>query len=146
MPLKLASTSRDDINRAVFYWMELLADEKYVEAYELTMHDPYYGWTPLLLESIISGYGLPYEPGEEVFKVTSPQIAIVDSSSHVVYNDITFFEEPKKYSESMPEVKRIGCLFYDLPLNGKWSDLSVTFTLLQVDVFLMLELNEIHIF
>jgi hypothetical protein len=124
--------------------MELLADEKYVEAYNLTYHDPGNQWSPAILESVINGYGLLYEPGEEVFKVTSPNTAILDGRSKV-YKDIDLLKEHHTKFH-LPDMDRIGHLRYDLPLNGVWSDLTATFYLLQGDDFWALELDEIHVF
>jgi len=146
MPLKLRSASRDDIENAVYCWMALLAEEKYEEAYDLTFHDRYFGWTPGLIESVINGYGTLYEPFDEIFKVTPPAAARFERDKQTVYKDITFFSQPCQDQEHTPEIKRVGYTFFTLPLNGSWSDLSVTFAILKGPGFAALELNEIHVF
>lgn len=40
----------------------------------------------------------------------------------------------------------VGKVWYDLPLNGEWSDLTATFNILKSESHIVLELNEIHIF
>ena len=39
----------------------------------------------------------------------------------------------------------VGEIFYDLPINGEWSDLTATFKILQAKDYVTLELNEIHV-
>lgn len=146
MPLKLQSTSRNDIESAVYCWMELLTEEKYEEAYNLTFHHPYYGWTSELIKSVINGYGMLYEPFDEIFKVTPPAAAKFETDRQTVRKEITFFSLPLTDLANNPAMQRIGHVFFDLPLNGIWSDLSVTFTILQGPGFAALELNEIHVF
>jgi len=144
MPLKLNSKSREDIEKAVLHWIDLLSREKYIEAFELTFHDPYYQWTPLLLESVINGYGLPEEANEEIYKVTAPGTAIF-ARNHRVYKDVMFFDRPLNRKKNLPNMKAIGRIDYDLPLNGHWSDLTASFIILQGQDFFALELNDIHV-
>ena len=132
-----------DIENLIFMWLELLASEKYLEAFEFTMHDPYYKWTPKLLEEIINGYGLPHEDdGSPKCKVTNRQTATNTAIKH--YKDINLFDKPQMYSD--PSFLIIGDIYYDLPIDNVWSDLTATFKILQTRDFTTLELNEIHVF
>ena len=145
MPLKIKSTRYIDIEHAVLYWIKLLSEEKYEEAYDLTLHDPYYQWTPALLESVINGYGSLDDIIEEKYKVTSEETAVSESDNHKIYKDIRLFDSPMKQSQHDLGVDVIGDVHYDLPLNGRWSDLTASFKILQGSDFLMLELNDIHV-
>ena len=132
-----------DLENAIRSWLDLLAQEKYSEAYEFTLHDPYYQWTPKLLEQVINGYGLPYENDDSSkHKVTKWSTANSDHS--INYNkEITIFDAPRVTSTS--SFMQVGEVYYDLPLDGIWSDLTATFKILQSEDFTTLELNEIHV-
>jgi hypothetical protein len=145
MLLKIYSTDKIEIEKAVLYWIELLAEEKYDEAYQLTLHDPYYQWSPADIKNVINGYGLPDEALEEQYKVTHPGSAIINDRINT-YKDIDLYDDPLKKADKLHNMTIIGFICYDLPINGEWSDLSVTFKILQKENFIMLELNEIHVF
>ncbi len=145
MPLKIYPATSIEIEKAVLYWIELLAEEKYTEAYDLTLHDPYYQWSPTDIENVINGYGLPYEAPDKKFKVTPPLLAAFDSNSNP-YKDIVFYEDSTiKPHRLHNEMMVMGDICYNLPLNGEWSDLSALFKILKKDDFVMLELNDIHV-
>jgi len=134
--------SATNIENAVYKWMDLLAEGKYEEAYDFTTHDPYYQWTPALMESVINGYGLPLEEGAtEIFKVTKRETAEADGSK--IYKDIEYFDTP--YQHETPGFMVIGYTWFDLPLNNKWSDLTAVMNILQSEEYITLELNEIHV-
>ncbi|MDP9076236.1 MAG: hypothetical protein M3O71_02335 [Bacteroidota bacterium] len=143
MPLKLKSTDHEEIENAVILWIKLLSEEKYEEAYDLTMHDPYYQWTPVSLKRTINGYGSEEEIFEEEYRVTAIETAVSESVDHKVYKDIRLFDTPLKHS---PSFNIVGDVHYDLPLNGQWSDLIASFKILQYPDFVALQLNEIHVF
>ncbi|WP_121811519.1 hypothetical protein [Mucilaginibacter kameinonensis] len=145
MPLKIYSTDKIEIEKAVLYWIELLAEGKYHEAYRLTLHDPYYGWNSPNIKSVINGYGLPDEMLEEKYRVTASDTAIIKNNIHP-YKDIEFYGDLAKKPHKLHNMTIIGAVCYDLPINGEWSDLSATFKILQRENFIMLELNEIHVF
>lgn len=131
-----------DIENEIHFWFDLLADKKYREAYEFTLHDPYYQWTPDLLEQVINGYGLPYENGSPKYIVTKWTTA-TSIANHNYNKGITLFDKSRSHSNA--NFVEIGEIYYDLPLNGEWSDLTVTFKILQSDDFSTLELNELHV-
>ena len=114
-------------------WVNCLAREDYEGAYAHTKHDSYYEWSPKLIEAVINGYGLPEpHPSGEVFKVTSPEAAEGTSGQQVIDRGVG------------PE----GCLgyaYYDLPLNGEWSDLTASFRLENRGEELNVILEEIHV-
>jgi len=110
-----------------------LSEEDYKSAYKRTSHDPYYEWTPELIEKVINGYGLhePH-PSGEIFKVTP----IKEASG----------EAPRQEVDRSPyDGNRFGYIYYDLPLNGEWSDLTVSFRLEKNGENLQAVLEEIHV-
>jgi hypothetical protein len=144
MAIKLAlDATPTEILIAVEAWVKLLEQEDYPKAYVYTEHDEYYQWTPDLIKEVIYGYGLPEpHPSGEVFKVTAVEAASTEDrkpSQEVNYN-----EEPLPYQEKEAEI--IGQVWYDLPLNGEWSDLTATFQIVKREAYLTLELAEIHVF
>jgi hypothetical protein len=120
--------SDTELLRCVEIWVDDLVQGDYQTAFSRTKHDPYYAWTPELIEAVINGYGLP-EPHRsgEIFRVTPRAIA-----------------QGRRYFE----VHRDGFfeIRYNLPLNHQWSDLTVTFEVeLQPEGFVFI-LQEIHVF
>ncbi len=130
----------DKVEKVIQYWLDLLSKEDYNEAYNLTEHDPYYQWTPASIEDYINGYGLPYEEGDIIHKVTDWRD--VDNGERNPM-DILLFDNLKTDDKEM--FKRIGIVHYDLPMNGIRSDLTVIFSILQADKYFTLELNDIHV-
>ncbi len=134
--------TKTDIENAILAWMDLLAEKKYSEAFDFTLHDQYYQWSPESIENIINGYGLPFDNEiSEKCLVTKWNFAIHETSRH--YKDIDLFDTPREYTDLTYLV--IGDACYDLPIDGKWSDLTATFKILKSDYFTTLELNEIHV-
>lgn len=141
MPIEISLPfDQDKIENVIHYWLDLLTKEDYTEAYNLTEHDPYYKWTPASIEDYINGYGLPYEKGDTVYKVTDWR-KIDNGRTNPM--DILLFDNPK--TDDSKKYKRIGIVHYDIPMNGERSDLTVIFSILQADNYLTLELNDIHV-
>ncbi|CUR47582.1 hypothetical protein BN2364_3141 [Alloalcanivorax xenomutans] len=114
-------------------WVKYLARGDYAGAYALTDHDPYYGWTPELIRKVIAGYGLPMEHADGVvYRVTSPGDAVGSPGE-------------KSVERVSGHERLVGFLYYDLPLNGEWSDLTASFRLESVDDTLNIILEEIHV-
>lgn len=132
----ILSTSPTDseILALVESWVDDLAREDFDVAYSRTEHDPYYAWTPQLIRSVIAGYGLsaPHPSGEK-FKVTSRQRATGQPHNLTV-------DRINKPDSSIAEV------WYDLPLNGEWSDLTATFRVEVRGETSVLILEQIHVF
>lgn len=144
MAIKLAlDATPTEILKTVEAWVKLLEQEDYQNAYAYTEHDEYYQWTPDLIKEVIYGYGLPeLHPSGEIFKITDINQASTEhrKPSH----EVNYYEEPLPYEEKEAEI--IGQVWYDLPLNGEWSDLTATFQIVRREAHLTLELAEIHVF
>ncbi|MGC4102958.1 hypothetical protein [Ferruginibacter sp.] len=142
MELRLPSpVSKFEIETAILQWIELLAVEDYTGAFDLTLHDPYYQWTPELLKKVIEGYGLPDEI-ENVYKVTKAEDSVIANGQHI-YKDVEFVDRPSGLRKG--DLFLVGEAFFDLPLNGNWSDLTATFKIFSNENYSALELNEIRV-
>jgi hypothetical protein len=128
--LRLGSTD-EDILAAVREWISLLAREEYVDAHQFTFHADNDYWTPESLKLIIQNYGSPEPyPDGRTFRVTRVESATGDS-----YHQ----------AEIRREALNRGRVWYDLPLNGEWSDLTAIFALQAIDGKLVLILEDIHV-
>lgn len=129
-------TPDEEILALVGQWVELLAQGDYGAAYDLTAHEPHYQWTPDLMRQVIEGYGLPEPHPAGPFRITS-----LDS--------VKGGPKPRHRVERFKTVHRdgrIGYVWFDLPLNGKWSDLTATFGVYRNEDCVVLSLDEIHVF
>ena len=141
MPIEISSPfDPDKVEKVIHYWLDLLTKEDYSEAYNLTAHDSYYQWTPASIEDYINGYGLPYEEGNTMQKVTDWRKVDKGEKNPM---DILLFDNPKSDDKEM--FKRIGIVHYDIPMNGIRSDLTVIFSILQAEKYFTLELNGIEV-
>ena len=131
-----------DIENAIHYWLDLLAEGKYTEAFEYTVHDPYYAWTPILLEKVINGYGLPDE-NEDAHKYSVTKWNEAVTNGRARYKEVIFYDKHGGYKNG--DFLTIGEARYDLPLDGEWSDLTAIFAIMQAKDFTTLELNDIHV-
>lgn len=126
-----------EINEEIHKWLDYLKDENYQEALSLTLHDEYYQWTPELIENIINGYGSEYEDGATKYKVTDWRSA----SGQLGKTEVVLNEEVVKNGG----YTQLGHAIHQMPLNGKWSDLSVVFRLVGYEEGAALLLEEIHV-
>jgi hypothetical protein len=109
-----AEAGDEEILRFVEAWIDDLAAADYAAAFARTRHDPYYGWTPDLIERVVAGYGHPEpHPSGRRWAVT----ARADARGRPHYREVDRDVPP-------PIVARV---WYDLPLDGEWSDLTATF-------------------
>ena len=127
-----AAATDQDILLAVERWIDDLVEGRYDVAFERTAHDPYYRWTPDLMHSVVQGYGLPEPHRRGSFEVTDRTSAAGGRVFEIERN------------ETPPEV--IAFVSHNLPLNGEWSDLTVTFRLEARVGHSELILDEIHVF
>jgi hypothetical protein len=126
--------SDKEILRFVEAWIDDLARGDYAAAFCRTEHDPYYQWTPDLMRLVVQGYGSP-EPCRTgtVYAVTPRASALGGPPQRTVDREAVC-------PHSFAEVR------YDLPLNGEWSDLTVTFRVEARADGSAVVLQEIHVF
>jgi hypothetical protein len=131
--MQLAANATDDEMLAlVERWIDDLSRGDYAAAYARTSHDPYYEWTPELIHAVIAGYGLPEPHRRGPFSVTDRLSAHGTPRYEIDREDLG----PGTVAE----------VWYDLPLNGEWSDLTATFRFERDGDFLRAVLQEIHVF
>lgn len=130
--------SDEEILSLVKCWAEALAREDFEGAYDMTAHDPYYEWTPGLIRKVIEGYGSPEPHSCGPHKVTS-LVEVKTSASLTPRHEVDRFDSPNPDGA-------IGEVWFDLPLDGEWSDLTATFGLQPLGGRLVLVLNQIHVF
>ncbi|MGE0494211.1 MAG: hypothetical protein AB7S38_33680 [Vulcanimicrobiota bacterium] len=136
--IRLSKNATDaQIVEAVEQWVRLLAAGDYRGAFELTDHGPDDHLTPEVIRTLIRNYGSiePMKDGS-VYRVTEPREAVVV--------DVTPRPQIERFSDGPPDY--LGYVHYDLPLNGRWSDLTAVFTLTLAECgALTLALDEIHV-
>ncbi|MCR5887177.1 hypothetical protein LRS06_05165 [Hymenobacter sp. J193] len=134
--------SDEGLLEAVRTWVKLLEEERYKDAFNFTHQDPYHAWTPELMRDIIYGYGIvEMETEGERFKVTSIEEA--KERNGRPYADVDF-HMPRKHS--IENTLIVAEIWFSLPLNGEWSDLTASFNVLYMPECVSLELQEIHVF
>ena|SRR5215831_1817862 len=125
--LPLSATDKDilDVARE---WTDLLATDAYDRALELV--DPGPNWTPSLLRSVISNYGSVQPRTDHMaFRVTARDAAR---------------GEPAPRHHVDRRNNRIA-VWFDLPLNDAWSDLTATFDVVENSGGLVLRLDDVHV-
>jgi len=124
-------------------WVVVLEQERYVDAVRWLYRPPTSGtiWTPALLESLVTNYGLMEpRPDGETYRVTPHDTAKSRGDGHP-YRDINWFPP------GSAQVNRgvVAAATFDLPLNGEWSDVSATFLIHKVNDRLLVELEDMHV-
>ena len=116
----------DQLVGLIEHWIDILANEDYEAFYNslgFAMLYQFEGLSgPESIKSAIESYrSVVLYPGEECFKVSHCSRTAGGNS------------EPVKYvARYEPNSLKIKCaISYDLPLNGKWSDLGAEFVVLE---------------
>ena len=137
--IELQSDATDkQILAAIEAWVELLAADKFEEAYEQVIHREDAGWTPQLMRDVIANYGsIEARKDGKVFRVTSPSQVPVDE--RYIFEVERYGDDPNRPQEY------IGMAAYALPLNGEWSDLTLMFDLVLMNGSLALRLDDIRV-
>lgn len=135
--MRLAPDAADaDILKVANLWAALLVDEDYGAAYGMTAHEPDLAWTPALIGTVINGYGSSEPHPDGPFRVTDLKAA---TGGPMPRHAVEWFDP-------VAIAGRLGSVWFDLPLNGAWSDLTATFAIWKPDEQIVLALNEIHVF
>ncbi len=122
------NASDSQILDAVQDWAACLVAENYGEALALIDARPH--WTPELLRTVITNYG-SIEP-------------MRDGSKYRVTPLSTAHGGPTPRHEVDRAHDRIS-VWYDLPLNGEWSDLTAIFDVIKKENVLSLMLVDVHV-
>lgn len=123
------TASKEEIRELVIEWNELLAQEKYKEAFEMfPAENNELDWTPELLESAVYTYGCPGYTREEAerefgssdYKVTS---ILENPDKDKIIESIDISSDYGWMGKN-----DIAVIHYDhVPLNGVMSDLTARF-------------------
>ena len=125
--------SEEEVLQLLDAWIDDLSRGDYECAFARTDHDPSYSWTPALLRRVVEGYGLPEpHPSGEIFRVTSRFTATGTRSEHRV--------------DWIGKPPVLGWALSSIPLNGEWSDLSVSCRIEQRGSSAVAVLEELHVF
>jgi hypothetical protein len=130
--------SDEDILAVVRGWSDTLAAEDYEGALAM-VHAP--GWTADLLQRTIAGYGHP-EPAERIHKVTPLASARYYPGTEPVHNPWPRHEVDRN---TLPDGEPFISVWFDMPLDGYWSDVTATFDLDRDGETLVLVLDMIHV-
>ncbi|QKD02965.1 hypothetical protein EB235_16845 [Mesorhizobium loti R88b] len=130
--------SDEDILAVVRRWSDTLAAEDYEGALAM-VHAP--DWTADLLQRTIAGYGHP-EPAERVHKVTPLASARYYPGDEPVNNP---WPRHKVDRDTLPDGEPYISVWFDMPLDGYWSDVTATFDLDRDGETLVLALQMIHV-
>jgi hypothetical protein len=131
------NASDEQILDVIRAWVELLAQERYEEAFQMLLYHPAEHWSPELIKTIITNYGF-IEPREDgaTFKVTS----LKDNPEGQPFHGVEWYgDDPNGPTEYL------GMAAFILPLNGEWSDVTAMFDIVEEDGELGLELDDIHV-
>lgn len=142
------TASKEEIRELVIEWNELLAQEKYKEAFEMfPAENNELDWTPELLESAVYTYGCPGYTREEAerefgssdYKVTS---ILENADKDKIIESIDISSDYGWMGKN-----DIAVIHYDhVPLNGVMSDLTARFFVRKVtDDKLTLVFIDLHV-
>ena len=130
----------EDVFRLVHAWVELLAQEKYVEAFDM-LH-PQQGWTAEIMRALIVNYGSlePMEDGR-TFRVTSlGENPSLEKRDEWPYQDVWWLDK-----DNGEQGGSGNWVHFTLPLDGEWGELTAVFELVEVNQRLALEVCMIKV-
>jgi len=116
----------DTLLAAVSRWARTLSTGDYAGALNMVVHAPH--WTPELLEAVITNWGDASAASPGPHRVTPEDDAAGDPTREV-----------DRFGNG-----RIG-IWYDLPIDGEWSDLTATFSLVEQGQRVLLKLEDVHV-
>ena len=133
--------SREEVLPFVYDWVELLAQDCYKEAFEMLLHPPDSLFTPDLVRQLMAGYGELERRDNKISRVTSPSTAVLPPDLLTHSQDVDWFDEDQNHRMK----DRVGYVHFDIPLDGKWSDLTAVFWVHVVESGFVLELERIEV-
>jgi hypothetical protein len=142
MPIVLpARTARTDgaVRTAIEHWVGILVEQKFDDA--MATLGPSGSWSAELLAQVIANYG-SVEPREDGRTSTvTPIAAAVGAGPRF---EVRWFNPPiTNRLGYAPD--RLGHASFDLPLDGRWSDVTATFDILDLPGGAVLTLDDVHV-
>jgi len=126
-------------------WCDALSSEDYETAYGLTAHRRAAGWTPELLKQTIETYDGYERTSQKWFKLTSLETASSPIGEPEPRHEVDFHSFSGKPTEFDGMILRAS-IWFDLPLNGAWSDLTATFDICSCGDKAVVILDQVHVF
>lgn len=117
------NATEEEILERVRDWVERIACGEVEETFRLVNIEGYQvQWQPRHLQAILSDFRSDLYLGETDFHVTSWKTA--EASARKPLHEVVWYE---------PNPSFLAVVNYDLPLNGRWSDLQAVFILRESD-------------
>jgi len=135
--MRVVQRSNEAVLAAVEEWIELLADDRYQEAFERLDPNGQYEWTPELIRNTAAGYGDPCGHTNDGVSHRVTSVANARESKTPVYRDVEWHGKPIRGF--------IGVVHHDIPLDGEWSDLTAIFLVREVKGGVSLVLDQLHV-
>lgn len=123
------NTTDDELIAFVDRWASLMESEDYAAAYDFTAQNFEMKWTPSLIREVVKAYG-DADPRQKITLQGTP-------------TDITQRKQIDRWPKNAHGA--VGEIWYDLNIDGVVSDLTATFTILECNDGLVIELNDIHV-
>lgn len=131
--------SEEVLIKAVEEWVDLLVAKKFQEALDFIYPIPYPEWNAGYLERWIGNYGFdqPLKDGSKV-EITSR----VDAKGNQYSRE---YEPCDPHIDEATGLEVVGMVFYDVPLDGEWSDLTAQFQVCELKGELVLDMHGLHV-
>lgn len=134
------TASDEEILDVVRAWVGLLAADRYDAALDHIPSLAY--WTPALLRTVVASCGSPDPEDDRGCRITP--IDTASDHDKRPSHDVERFDEAR-VDDVNPAATVIGYVWFDLPLDGAWSDLTATFDVLADASGLTLRLDDVHV-
>ncbi len=130
--------TRGEVLPFVHDWVELLAQDRYEEAVQIVGHPIGVVLTAEMLRQLVANYGI-LEPRNDgrTFCATSPSSAVSAHETSTPYRDVKWDKGENGLF--------VGHVHFDVPLDGKWSDLTATFWVHERENGYVLQLEDLHV-
>ena len=141
------SASDQEILDLARRWVDLLAQDRYEEAWALTAHWAYpdsAGWSPPLMRATVAGYGHADRTDGRTHHRVTP-FATASGGPKPRHEVTRWHPATRSHAGRADPNQSIAEVWFDLPLDGGWSDLTATFDVVLRDGRLLLVLDDIHV-
>ena len=134
-----ADVPDSEILTTVRAWVDAVAAGDFNRAFAMTAHEGWRRWSPDLIREVIAGYGIPEPAPDSVVHVVTP----IDSARGG--------PKPRHEVDRWAPVDlgtgalQIGAVWFDLPLDGSWSDVTALFDVRRRPEGIYLVLDQIHV-
>lgn len=137
MPLTTPSLDRDDVRKVVRGWVRLLAEGRYEDAARVLVPVGRVIYSAESLMDAVGRYSRAYREArsDEERKRLLPRVSDPDQMEETSENLELY--PPATDGSAMAE--------YDIPLNGRWSDLTASFCLVPTGDGYVLGLYDLHV-